>query len=136
MDTLRKLLIIVALLLAGLFIFATALFASRTPAQASNAPASQLPAQLRAPIDPKPPVITATPTLTDMVTERMNALLVQPSLTSGLSPLPPGTSLESVKAETDVVTVVLNLPESVLYNPDVAVDSDGINVAVVQSLQD
>ncbi|HEY3342683.1 MAG TPA: N-acetylmuramoyl-L-alanine amidase, partial [Anaerolineae bacterium] len=67
---------------------------------------------------------------------RVSALLAKPLLGAASSPLPPGTSLADVSLVTDVVTVVLNLPESVLYNANVAVGSDSIDLAVVQSLQD
>jgi uncharacterized lipoprotein YddW (UPF0748 family)/N-acetylmuramoyl-L-alanine amidase len=81
------------------------------------------------------PAATLTETLTETVRGRLSVLLAKPVLTSASSPIPAGASLADVSVTTDVVTVVLNLPESVLYNDDVAVGSDSINMAVVESLQ-
>jgi uncharacterized lipoprotein YddW (UPF0748 family)/N-acetylmuramoyl-L-alanine amidase len=78
--------------------------------------------------------LSATTPLTEVVIGRISTLLAKPILTSASSPLPAGTTLSDVNVATDVVTVVLNLPESVLYNEDAQVASDSINMAIAQSL--
>jgi uncharacterized lipoprotein YddW (UPF0748 family)/N-acetylmuramoyl-L-alanine amidase len=141
MNNKRTFLLVFPPAIIGTLIFAAFLISSRSSARAADVSTLVLPprpvAQSVTGITPDAiAIVTPTPSLTETVIGRLSVLLAKPILTSASNPLPPGTSLAEVNLVTDVVTVVLNLPESVLYNASVAVGSDSINMAVVQSLQD
>lgn len=142
MKNTRKVLLAVFPALIGTLTLVAFLISTRSAAHAEDASTIILPprdvaqAATATAIPNAAAAITDTSSLTDTVIGRLSVLLAKPILTSAPSPLPPGTSLANVNVATDVVTVVLNLPESVLYNEDVAVGSDSINMAVVESLQD
>jgi len=135
MKNTRKVLFAVSPALIGTLTLVAFLISTRSAAHAEDASAVILPPR---PAVAQAAIPTAVPTVTSSLTEtvigRLSVLLAKPILTSAYSPLPPGTTLADVNVATDVVTVVLNLPESVLYNEDAEVGSDTINMAVVQSL--
>lgn len=113
----------------GALVFASFIFLTRTPAQAAGISVGTPPQ--------KPTgegIVSPTLSITDTVIARVDNLIAPAGKAPASGQLPPGTSLSAVAVAGRVVTVVLNLPAAVLFNPTNVVDSDGVNRAVVQSL--